>query len=91
MRLALGARAGSIVWLVTRETVWMVFGGIALGVALSYGATGAMRSQFYGVDAHNPLAWLGAALVLVLTALAASAIPAGRATRVDPKVAMLAD
>ena len=69
----------------------MVVGGIALGVALSYGAAGAMRSQFYGVDAHDPLSWLGAALILALTALAASAIPASRAARVDPKVAMLAD
>jgi predicted permease len=91
VRLALGARPASIVWLVTRETAWMVIGGIALGVGLSYGATGAMRSQFYGVDAHSPLAWLGAALVLILTALAASALPAGRATRVDPRVALQAD
>ena len=50
-----------------------------------------MRSQFYGVDAHDPLAWLGAALVLTLTALAASAVPASRATRVDPRIALQAD
>lgn len=91
VRLALGARAGSIVWLVIRETAWIVSGGIALGVALSYGAAGVMRSQFYGVDTYDPSSWLGAALIMVLTALGASAIPAGRAARVDPKVPMLAD
>jgi predicted permease len=91
VRLALGARAGSIVWLVTRDTAWMVLTGIALGIGLSFGATGVMRSQFYGVDAHDPFAWVGAALVLALTALAASAIPAGRATRIDPRVAMQAE
>ena len=91
VRLALGARAGSILWLVTRDTVWMVGSGIALGVALSFGATGAMRSQFYGVDAHDPLSWLGAALMLVITGSAASVIPARRATRVDPRIAMQAD
>jgi ABC-type antimicrobial peptide transport system permease subunit len=76
---------------VTRDTVWMVGSGIALGVALSFGATGAMRSQFYGVDAHDPLSWLGAALMLVITGSAASVIPARRATRVDPRIAMQAD
>jgi ABC-type antimicrobial peptide transport system permease subunit len=91
VRLALGARAGSIVWLVTRDTAVLLALGVALGVMLSFGATGAMRSQFYGVDAHSPFAWAGAALVLVLTALAASAIPANRATRVDPRVALQAD
>ena len=91
VRLALGARAGSIVWLVTRDTAVLLALGIALGVMLSFGATGAMRSQFYGVDAHDPLAWLGATMILALTALGASAIPAKRAASVDPRIAMHAD
>ncbi len=91
VRLALGARASSILWLVTRDTVWMVGSGVALGVVLSFGATGAMRSQFYGVDAHDPLSWLGAAAMLVTIGAAASLIPAFRATRVDPRIAMQGD
>jgi len=91
VRLALGARTRAILWLVSRETVWLVGGGVLLGAVLSYGATGAMRSQFYGVSPHDPLALLGAAAALTLVGLVASVIPARRAATIDPKIALSAD
>ena len=91
VRLALGARAASIVWLVTRETAWMIATGVALGVALSFSATRAMQSQLYGIAAHHPLGWLIAALTLGAAGVGAAIIPAHRATRIDPRLALMAE
>jgi predicted permease len=91
VRLALGAGTGGILWLVSRETLWRLGGGVLLGVVLSYGATGAMRSQFFGVGPHEPLATIGAVLALALVGTAASVLPARRAARIDPRIALNAD
>jgi predicted permease len=91
VRLALGARTGAILWLVSRETVLLVGSGIAIGAALAHGAAGAMQSQVFGIAPHDPLATSGAAAVLAAVGVAASLIPARRATRIDPKLALNAD
>jgi ABC-type antimicrobial peptide transport system permease subunit len=91
IRLALGAGTRAVLWLVSRETVWLVGVGVVIGTVLSLGASGAMRSQFFGVDAHDPTVTIGAILLLAAVGLAASIVPALRATRIDPKIALNAD
>src|SRR4029079_3477644 len=55
IRMALGARARSIVWLVVRETLVFLGLGIVVGLPLSFAANGAIASQLFGVGAHDPV------------------------------------
>ena len=66
----------------------MAIAGLAVGVALSYVAARAIASGLYGVSAIDPLAWLGAGTVLLGSAALANYVPARRAARVDPTVAL---
>jgi putative ABC transport system permease protein len=91
IRLALGAGTRAVLWLVSRETVWLVGIGVIIGSVLSIGASGAMASQFFGVDAHDPTVTVGAIVLLAAVGLVASILPALRATRIDPKIALNAD
>jgi hypothetical protein len=91
VRLALGARARGILWLVTRETAVLLGFGIVLGTILSWVANGAIASQFFGVAPRDPRAVVGAATLLALVGLVASVVPARRATRIDPKIALSVD
>ncbi|HEU4994389.1 MAG TPA: ADOP family duplicated permease [Gemmatimonadaceae bacterium] len=91
VRLALGARTRAILWLVSRETVWLVGIGLGIGAVLSYAATGALASVFFGVGPHDPTVAGLAALALAIVGLAASIAPARRAARIDPKIALNAD
>jgi ABC-type antimicrobial peptide transport system permease subunit len=88
VRMALGADRGSVVLMVLREAFWQVGIGLALGIPAAIAAGWAIASQLFGVRPWNP-AMLGlATLLLVLTALAAAAIPARRAAAVDPMRAL---
>jgi predicted permease len=91
IRLALGARVAAVVWLVVRETLGVVSVGVVAGLPLTYAAGGALRSQLFGVGAHDPRAVLFAVAVLAAVGLLASVLPARRAAGVDPKVALRAD
>jgi len=91
IRLALGAGTRAVLWLVSRETVWLVGVGVIIGSVLSVGASKAMRSQFFGVDAHDPTMTIGAIVLLAAVGIMASSLPALRATRIDPKIALNAD
>jgi ABC-type antimicrobial peptide transport system permease subunit len=62
--------------------------GVAIGLAAALGMTGLMRDLLYGVSAGDPGTLIGVSLALVAVALLASYIPARRATRVDPMVAL---
>jgi predicted permease len=91
VRLALGARARGVLWLIAKETVVLVGIGVMLGVPLSFAASGAIGAQLFGVSAHDPFASAVAVLLLTTVGLLASVVPAGRATRIDPKIALTAD
>jgi len=91
VRLALGAQTRAILWLVTRETALLLGLGIVIGTMLSWVANGAMASQFFGVAPRDTRAVMGAAILLALVGLVASVVPAGRATRIDPRIALSAD
>jgi ABC-type antimicrobial peptide transport system permease subunit len=70
------------------EGMRMAFVGVAIGVALALGLTRLMVSQLYAVSATDPITFTGVAIILVGVALLACYIPARRAMRVDPMVAL---
>ena len=88
VRMALGADRGSVLVMVLREAFWLLGIGLALGIPAAIGAGHLIASQLFGVRPWDPLMLSGATLLLSLSALIAAVIPARRATRVDPMVAL---
>ena len=88
IRLALGARPQAVFAMVVRQGMRPVAVGAALGLAAALALTSVVRSLLFGVDPVDPATYAAASVTLVIIALAACAIPAMRATRVDPLVAL---
>jgi len=88
VRMALGADRGSVVAMVLRRVLWQVGIGVALGIPAAIGTGWAMASQLVGVEPWSPAVLGLATVLLVLTAVAAAAIPARRAAAVDPMRAL---
>jgi ABC-type antimicrobial peptide transport system permease subunit len=84
IRMALGAASGSVLRLVTRQSIVPVLVGCALGGVGAVIVGSLIRSRLYGVSPMDPVAFGGATLLLVLTMLAASMVPAHRAAQIDP-------
>jgi predicted permease len=88
VRMALGAKNSQIVSLVLREGVMLAFIGLGLGLGGAYLVGRAMQTTLYGVSAFDTVAFTAAALVLLVAALLACYLPAWRAGKVDPMVAL---
>ncbi len=88
IRMALGAKGGNIAWMVLRETLFLVLGGLVLGVPTALLAGRLISSQLFGLDPTDPATLIGAAVVLTLVALLAGYVPARRASRVNPLTAL---
>ncbi|MFL5578190.1 MAG: ABC transporter permease [Gemmatimonadaceae bacterium] len=88
IRMALGARPDGVLRLVLRQGLAPVAAGVGVGLAASLAATRVMHSLLYGVSATDPLTFVAVALFLGAVALAATWLPARRATRVDPLAAL---
>ena len=88
VRIALGARPRDVLRLVLSHSAKMAALGVIIGLAASLLLTRLMIKMLYGVSPSDPLTFIGVAAVLTLVALAASYIPARRAMRVDPIVAL---
>jgi predicted permease len=88
LRMALGAQQKDILRLVLGEGFKMSVAGVAIGLVAAFGLTRLMSSLLYGVSATDPLTFSCVALLLVSVALAACYIPARRAMRVDPIIAL---
>jgi putative ABC transport system permease protein len=84
IRIALGAPITKVRWLVVRHGLRLVWLGLVLGTLGALAATRAVRSMLYGVAATDPITYVGVALLLAVTALAASWAPALMASRADP-------
>jgi ABC-type antimicrobial peptide transport system permease subunit len=88
IRMALGARTGAVLQLVVRQAFGLAFAGLTLGTVGALGLTRLLTSLLYGVKPSDALTYLAGSLILAAVALAASYIPARRAVRVDPMVAL---
>jgi predicted permease len=88
VRMALGAVPGDVIWLVMREVLVLVGSGLALGLVASWGLGRVVGSQLYGVTGSDPMTIAGACALLASVAALAGYIPARRATRVNPVLAL---
>jgi len=86
--MALGAQPADIVKLVLGESLRLGLAGVAVGIAGALALTRVMRNLLYGVSATDPLTFFAVSAALVGVALAACYLPARRAARVDPIVAL---
>ncbi len=88
IRLALGAQPGILIWLVMREVLMLLAIGLAVGVPAALGLGRYVAAQLYGIQANDPL--IATSTVVLLTAVSAAAglVPAHRASRIDPMLAL---
>jgi putative ABC transport system permease protein len=88
VRVALGADSSNVLKMILRQGLRSVFIGVAIGIVGSLALTRTVESLLFGVTATDPLTFGGVTVLLMVTALLACYIPARRATRVDPMVAL---
>jgi putative ABC transport system permease protein len=86
--MALGALPSDVLRLVIGRGVALTVAGLAIGLVAALGITRLLGTLLFGVSATDPVTFLGVALLLGVVALAACYIPARRATRIDPLVAL---
>ncbi|HYO15125.1 MAG TPA: FtsX-like permease family protein, partial [Thermoanaerobaculia bacterium] len=88
IRMAIGARRGDVLGLVLRQGMGLVAAGVLLGMAGALGVTRLLKALLFGVEATDPLTFVAVPAVLALVALLACWLPARRAARLDPLVAL---
>jgi predicted permease len=88
IRMALGAQHGQVLWLILRESLLVSGAAILAGVPVAIAAARLMRSMLFGVQPGDMISFLLALFGVILVALAASIVPARRAARIDPMVAL---
>jgi putative ABC transport system permease protein len=90
IRMALGAQRGEVLKMTVTTSLKLVLMGVALGLIAAFLLTRLMASLLFGISATDPLTYLAIALVLIVVALVASYIPAMKAMRINPMVALRA-
>ena len=90
VRMALGASAGAVRWEVLRRGLMLTGSGLAIGIAISLVAARLLKALLAGLSPADPIAFGGTAIVLTAIAVCASYLPARRATKVDPVIALRA-
>jgi putative ABC transport system permease protein len=88
VRMALGATPAGMLRLILSESLQLILLGVGIGVAVALGLTRMLASMLYGVSSTDPLIFLSVTVLLIVIALAACLIPARRAMRIDPMVAL---
>jgi putative ABC transport system permease protein len=91
VRMAIGATRGTVIGLVLRDGMTWAIGGIAAGLIAAFAAARLIASLLFEIPARDPLTFAAVGGAVTLVALAASAIPALRAVRIDPTIAMRAE
>jgi predicted permease len=88
LRLALGAEPAGVLWIVMREVLILLSIGLAVGVPAAIGLGRYVSSQLYGIEPNDPWMAIGTVLLLTVVSAAAGLIPATRASRIDPILAL---
>ncbi|HVF27833.1 MAG TPA: FtsX-like permease family protein, partial [Pyrinomonadaceae bacterium] len=88
IRMALGAQRADVFRMVLRQGLRVTSLGVAIGLALAFAVTRLVSSLLYGMSATDPVTFAGVSLLLAVVAMLASYIPARRATKVDPMIAL---
>ncbi len=88
VRMALGAQAGSVIWLVMRDVLLLLVLGLAVGIPAAIGLGRFVATQLYGIKANDPSIAGASMIVLIVVAALAGFIPARRASRIDPILAL---
>ena len=91
LRMALGAQSSNVRRLILRQGMTLALIGSVLGLAIAFASTRLLKSVLYGVDAMDPMTFITVTVLLGTVALLACLLPAHRATRVDPMVALRAE
>jgi predicted permease len=91
IRLALGAEPRAVRWMVIKSALLLACVGVAIGITAARAGTSVVQSLLFGLSPSDPLTFLGAAVAMLGVAFAAAAIPAWRAARVDPMIALRAE
>ena len=88
IRMALGASRASVVRVVLMEVLWLAGIAVVIALPLSLLLGRAVRNQLFGVSSSDPLSLVSATLLIVMVAIASASLPARRAAKVDPIVAL---
>jgi ABC-type antimicrobial peptide transport system permease subunit len=88
--MALGARRADVLQMTVKQGLKLVSAGMMLGLVAAFLLTRVLASLLYGISATDPITFVGISLVLLAVAILASYIPALRATKVDPIIALRA-
>jgi predicted permease len=88
IRMALGANPANVLVMVICQGITLALTGVAIGIVVALGATRLISSMIFGVKSYDPITFLAVAAVLVIVALLACYIPARRAMKVDPMIAL---
>jgi len=91
VRLALGSSRAGVLWMVLKESLLLVLGGIAIGLPVTLTATRLISARLFGVSAIDPATITAASLLMISVAALAGLVPAHKASRVDPMVALRYD
>jgi predicted permease len=91
IRIALGASQRNILGLVVRQGMLLAVSGVTIGLAAAFLLTRLIRNLLFGVQATDPITFLGISLLLAMIAMLASYIPAQRAARIDPMISLRCD
>jgi ABC-type antimicrobial peptide transport system permease subunit len=91
IRIALGAQSDKVLWMVLRESLVLLAIGLALGLPLALGGLRFLQSQLFELSSSDPITLAGSVLIIAAATLLAAWLPARRATKVDPMVALRCD
>jgi ABC-type antimicrobial peptide transport system permease subunit len=88
IRMALGARPWDVAWPILREALMLAGIGVVIGLPVTLALVRVIRVLFYGIEPHDPLTMIGAAILMIAVAALAAWIPARHAARIDPMEAL---